>query len=62
MRRTLAALATLAEPDRAALLLSGHAGLDYRAIALTLGLSVTAVKVRIYRARLRLAKALEETP
>lgn len=62
VRRTLSALASLAEPDRAALLLSGHEGLDHRAIAQALGLSLTAVKVRIHRARLRLAKALEETP
>jgi len=62
VRRTLAALATLAEPDRAALLLAGHDGLDYRAIAELLGLSLTAVKVRIHRARLRLAEALENAP
>lgn len=61
VRRTLTALATLSEPDRAALLLTSHDGLDYRAIALLLGLSLPAVKVRIHRARLRLASALEKS-
>lgn len=62
VRRTLSALATLSEPDRAALLLAGHDGLDYREIALLLGASQSAIKVRIHRARMRLSKALEETP
>jgi RNA polymerase sigma-70 factor (ECF subfamily) len=51
------ALATLPEGERAALLLRVDHGLSYDEIASALGTSVGAAKVRVHRARLRLAKA-----
>lgn len=58
-RRTLAALSALPETDRDALLLACHEGLALREVAELLGVSLAAIKVRIHRARLRLAQALE---
>jgi RNA polymerase sigma-70 factor (ECF subfamily) len=52
----LRALQELSEPDRAALLLSAREGLSHEEIAAALGLSVTAVKVKIHRARLKLSE------
>jgi|SRR6185436_814968 RNA polymerase sigma factor (sigma-70 family) len=52
----LRALQALTEIDRAALLMSAQDGLSHAEIAATLGLSVTAVKVRIHRARIRLKR------
>ena len=60
LRDTLAALQTLPEIDRTALLLRAHEGLPYEEIARVLGLSVSAVKVKIHRARLRLAERKNE--
>jgi RNA polymerase sigma-70 factor, ECF subfamily len=53
---TVAALMELPETSRSALLLRAHEGLSYEEIARILGLSVSAVKVRIHRARLTLAE------
>jgi RNA polymerase sigma-70 factor (ECF subfamily) len=56
LRDTLAALQTLPELDRAALLLRAQEGVSYEEIARVLGLSLSAVKVKIHRARLKLAE------
>lgn len=46
----------LPESDRAALLMRAQEGLPYEEIARALGLSLTAVKVKVHRARLALAQ------
>jgi RNA polymerase sigma-70 factor (ECF subfamily) len=56
----LRALSSLTEGERAALLLHVDHDLPYEDIASALGTSVGAVKVRIHRARVRLARALAE--
>jgi RNA polymerase sigma-70 factor (ECF subfamily) len=53
----LKALGALPEGERAALLLRLDHGLSYEDIAATLGISVAAAKVRVHRARLKLASA-----
>jgi RNA polymerase sigma-70 factor (ECF subfamily) len=53
----LASLQTLPEIDRAALVMRFEDQLPYEEIARVLGLSLSAVKVKIHRARLRLAEA-----
>jgi|SRR5580658_3529258 RNA polymerase sigma factor (sigma-70 family) len=50
-------LQQLPEIDRAALLLSAAEEMSYEQIAETLGLSLSAVKTKIHRARLRLEQA-----
>jgi RNA polymerase sigma-70 factor, ECF subfamily len=65
LRAVLAALQELPEMDRAALLMRAQEGLAYEEIAAALGLSLAAVKVKIHRARLRLARhrsGKEKTP
>jgi RNA polymerase sigma-70 factor (ECF subfamily) len=61
LNRTLAALQKLPESDRVALLMYAEEELPYQAIADALGISLAAVKVRIHRARIRLAQLMEET-
>jgi RNA polymerase sigma-70 factor (ECF subfamily) len=61
LARTLAALQRLPETDRAALLMHAEEEMSYQAIANALGISLAAVKVRIHRARIRLAQMMEET-
>ncbi len=56
LRDTLAALQSLPETDRTALLLRAQEGISYEEIARVLGLSLSSVKVKIHRARLRLAE------
>jgi RNA polymerase sigma-70 factor (ECF subfamily) len=56
LRDTLAALQTLPETDRAALLLRAQEGVSYEEVARILGLSLSSVKVKIHRARLFLAE------
>ena len=51
----LAALQTLPEVDRAALLMRAQDGMPYEEIAGALGLSVAATKVKVHRGRMRLA-------
>ena len=51
---TIAALGNLPEGERAALLLRVDHELSYEEIASALGISVSAAKVRVHRARLRL--------
>jgi len=57
LQRVRRALAELPELDRAVLLMATMDGLSHQAIAEAVGLSTAAVKVRIHRARLRLAAA-----
>jgi len=52
----LAALQELPETDRAALLMRAQDGIPYEEIATSLGLSLPAAKVKVHRARLRLAE------
>lgn len=59
LRTVLAALATLSDVDRAAVLMRADNRLPYEEIARALGISVTAAKVKVHRARLKLAEALE---
>ncbi len=59
LEAVLRALGRLSEGERAALLLRVDHGLPYEEIAGALGTSVGAAKVRVHRARLRLASALE---
>jgi RNA polymerase sigma-70 factor, ECF subfamily len=56
---TLLALRDLPEGERAALLLRVDHELPYEEIAVALGISVGATKVRVHRARLHLTSALE---
>jgi RNA polymerase sigma-70 factor (ECF subfamily) len=53
----LAALGQLPEVDRAALLMRAEDGLPYDQIAAALGLTETAARVKVHRARLKLAAA-----
>jgi RNA polymerase sigma-70 factor (ECF subfamily) len=59
LRAVLAALSDLPEAQRAALLLRVDHDLPYDELASALGISVGAAKVRVHRARLRLARARE---
>jgi RNA polymerase sigma-70 factor (ECF subfamily) len=56
LSRVLRALEQLPEADRAALLMRADEGLAYEEIAAALGLPVATVKVKIHRARLKLAQ------
>ena len=58
-QRTLAAMQALPETDRTLLLLRAEEDLSYEDIAAATGLSVTAAKVRVFRARAKLAAILE---
>ena len=57
LRVVLAALAELPEVDRAAVLMRADEGLSYEEIAAALGVSIAAAKVKVHRARLKLAAA-----
>jgi RNA polymerase sigma-70 factor (ECF subfamily) len=59
LRTVLAALATLPDIDRAAVLMRADDGLPYEEIARALGISVSAAKVKVHRARLKLAEAIQ---
>jgi RNA polymerase sigma-70 factor (ECF subfamily) len=54
----LAALARLPEIDRAAVLMRANEDLPYEDIAVALGISTVAAKVKVHRARLKLAETL----
>jgi RNA polymerase sigma-70 factor (ECF subfamily) len=58
-RRILAAVHALPEMDRTVLLLRAEDDLSYEDIAAVTGLSVTAAKVRVFRARAKLAALLQ---
>ena len=60
LERVMEALRHLPEIDRAALLMRANDGLAYEEIAVALGLSLSAVKVKIHRARLILSKFRNE--
>jgi RNA polymerase sigma-70 factor, ECF subfamily len=59
LHAVLAALHDLPEVDRAAVLMRAKGELSYEEIAAALRISVAAAKVKVHRARLRLAEALE---
>jgi len=59
-RELQAALLTLSETDRSLLLLTSQEKMTYREVGEILGISVAAVKVRVFRARQRLSNALDE--
>lgn len=56
LEAVLLALQQMPEVDRAALLMRAQDNLPYEEIARSLGLSVSAAKVKVHRARLRLAE------
>ena len=58
LRAVLSALHDLPEIDRAAVLMRANGELPYQEIAAALRISVPAAKVKVHRARLRLAEAL----
>jgi len=58
LRVVIKALGALPEIDRAAVLMRADEGLAYEEIAVALGISVASAKVKVHRARLRLAEAL----
>ena len=60
MRTVLAGLQTLPEQDRTALLMRARDELPYEDIALALGISLAAVKVKIPRARTKMTKFVKE--
>lgn len=57
---TLAAIQTLPELDRVALILRAQHELPYAEIARVLGLSLAAAKVKVHRARLKVAAQLNQ--
>lgn len=60
LRRTLDALQHLPEIDRTALLMRADDDVPYEDIARTLDISLSSAKVKVFRARLKLCKLLEE--
>ena len=52
----LADLQTLSEPDRAALLMRAEEQMSYEEIAAALGITAGTAKVKVHRARLKLAE------
>ena len=58
LQAVLAALQTLPEIDRAAVLLRAEDGMSYDEVAAALGISPVAARAKVYRARLKLAEAL----
>jgi RNA polymerase sigma-70 factor (ECF subfamily) len=58
-QRTLAAVQSLPEIDRTVLLLRAEEGLSYEDIATMTGLSVACAKVKVFRARAKLAALLK---
>ena len=58
LQAVLAALQTLPEVDRAAVLLRAEEGMSYDEVAATLGISAVAARVKVHRARLKLAEAM----
>ena len=61
LREVLKLLHELPEVDRAALLMRAQQGMPYEEISQALGVSLAAVKVKIHRARLKLAAARTKT-
>ena len=59
LREVLLALQQIPEVDRAALLMRAQDGLSYEEIAVALGLTLAAARVKVHRARLRIADLRE---
>ena len=59
LQRVLSALRQLPDTDREVLLMASVEGLSHHDIAVALGLSADAVKVRVHRARVRLNAVLD---
>lgn len=55
LQRVLTAMQTLPEGERTALILKAYEHFSYQEIARVLGISATAAKVRVHRARVKLA-------
>ncbi len=62
LREVMKLLQRIPETDRAALLMRAQQGMTYEEIARALGISLAAVKIKIHRARLRLAEARAGSP
>ena len=62
LREVLAALQALPEVDRAAVLLRAEEGMSYEEVAAALGISTAAARVKVHRARLRLAEMRRAAP
>ena len=60
LQSVLAALQSLPEIDRAAVLMRAEEGMTYEQIAAALGISLAAAKVKVHRARLKLGEVREE--
>lgn len=58
----LAALQTLPEIDRAAVLLRAEEGMTYEEVAAALNITAVAARVKVHRARLKLAEAMQRRP
>ena len=61
LQLTLEAMQQLPEIDRAILILRAEEGLSYEEIARTIGLTVGAAKVKVFRARAKLVSLLSNT-
>jgi RNA polymerase sigma-70 factor (ECF subfamily) len=61
LQLTLEAMQLLPEIDRAVLILRAEEGLSYEEIARTTGLTITAAKVKVFRARAKLVSLLSKT-
>jgi len=60
LHTVLAALQSLPEVDRAAVLMRAEEGMSYEEIAAALGISLAAAKVKVHRARLKLVEVRKE--
>ncbi len=60
MRQLRVALLELSDVDRTALLMRAQEGLRYDEVARALDVSVSAAKVKVHRARLKLARLMDE--
>ena len=58
-RAVMAALQRLPEIDRSALLMSAYEGMSYDEIARALSISLSAVKMKIHRSRLKLSEEIQ---
>lgn len=60
LAKTLRAMQTLSEVDRSILIMKAYHGMPYQAIAGVVDLSVATLKVRVHRAREKLARQLSK--
>ena len=61
LKRAMAALQSLPEVDRSALLMRADDAVPYEDIARALDISLSSAKVKVFRARLKLTQLLEHT-